>query len=85
MVFDARPKAGDEPDAPAVAGLTPWVYVLDGPVTAGGRRLGPGGRGVGFPSLREAIDTTTPGGPTPARPQRPGRRDGQSGRLPIVR
>ncbi len=42
MVFDAHLKAGDELDVPTVAGLTPWVYVLDGSVTAGGRRLGQG-------------------------------------------
>jgi quercetin 2,3-dioxygenase len=42
MVFDAHPKAGDELDVPTVAGPTPWVYVLDGSVTAGGQQLGQG-------------------------------------------
>lgn len=41
-LYDARPAAGETLEAPVVAGLTPWLYVMDGEVSLAGRTLGKG-------------------------------------------
>jgi len=42
MVYDAHLAVGAEIEAPVATGMTPWVYVMDGVVTAGGETLGKG-------------------------------------------
>jgi redox-sensitive bicupin YhaK (pirin superfamily) len=42
IVYDAHLMTGDELTVPTVEGLSPWVYVMDGAVTAGTETLGKG-------------------------------------------
>lgn len=50
-VYDAHPAAGTTLDIPVVAGLSPWLYVMDGSVTVGDRPLGKGEAAAGDLSI----------------------------------
>lgn len=58
-VYDAHPVAGTTLDLPAVAGLSPWLYVMDGSVTIDGSELGKGEAATGdLSNMRVETDAT---------------------------
>ena len=42
MVFDIHARAGEQLEVPTEPGITPWVYLIDGTLTAGDKQLNPG-------------------------------------------
>jgi redox-sensitive bicupin YhaK (pirin superfamily) len=61
-LYDVRLHDGQQVDVPAVEGLTPFLYVMDGVVEIGGERLGKGDAasdaGQALPPVRAAADAS---------------------------